>query len=61
MVLCARLTPTYDDSPGKVFPGNHLGLEDTLDWLRREVWSLPVLDQRRDDAILGYNADGHCD
>jgi plasmid stability protein len=37
------------------------GLEDTLDWLRREVWSLPVLDQRRDDDILGYNADGHFD
>ena len=36
-------------------------LEDTLDWLRREVWSLPVLDWRSDDDILGYNADGHFD
>jgi plasmid stability protein len=33
-------------------------MEETLDWLRREVWSLPVLDQRSDDEILGYNADG---
>jgi len=36
-------------------------LEDTLDWLRREVWLLPVLDRRSDDDILGYNADGHFD
>jgi plasmid stability protein len=42
-------------------PPRKLGLEDTLDWLRREVWSLPVLDQRSDDDILGYNADGHFD
>jgi antitoxin VapB len=37
------------------------GLEETLDWLRREVWSLPVLDERSDDEILGYNAHGHFD
>lgn len=36
-------------------------LEETLDWLRSEVWSLPVLDQRSDDEILGYNAHGHFD
>jgi hypothetical protein len=35
--------------------------EITLDWLRREVWSLPVLGRRSDDEILGYNADGHFD
>lgn len=34
------------------------GVDDTLDWLRREVWSLPVLDRRDEDEILGYNADG---
>jgi len=33
-------------------------LEESLDWLRSEVWSLPVLDQRSDDEILGYNAHG---
>jgi antitoxin VapB len=33
--------------------------EETLDWLRREVWTLPVLDRRTDEEILGYNADGH--
>lgn len=33
-------------------------LEQSLDWLRSEVWSLPVLDQRSDDEILGYNAHG---
>jgi plasmid stability protein len=36
-------------------------LEETLGWLRREVWSLPVLDERSDDEILGYNAHGHFD
>jgi plasmid stability protein len=36
-------------------------MEETLDWLRREVWSLPVRDQRSDDEILGYNAHGHFD
>jgi len=33
----------------------------TLDWLRREVCSLPLIERRDDDAILGYNADGHFD
>jgi len=36
-------------------------LEETLAWLQREVWSLPVLDRRSDDEILGYNANGHFD
>jgi len=36
-------------------------VEESLDWLKAEVWTLPVLDPRRDDEILGYNADGHCD
>jgi len=42
-------------------PPRKLAAEETLDWLRREVWSLPVLDQRSDDEILGYNAHGHFD
>ncbi len=36
-------------------------LEEMLDWLRREVWSLPVLDRRRDEDILGYNTHGILD
>lgn len=35
--------------------------EETLEWLRREVWSLPVLDPRGGDKILGYNKHGHFD
>ncbi len=34
---------------------------ESLAWLKAEVWTLPVLDRRGDDEILGYNADGHCD
>lgn len=36
-------------------------VDETLDWLRREVWTLPVLDHRDDDEILGYSADGRCE
>ena len=36
-------------------------VEESLDWLKAEVWTLPVLDRRSDDEILGYNAEGHCD
>ena len=36
-------------------------VEDSLEWLRTELWSLPVLDRRSDDEILGYNGDGHFD
>ncbi|MBV5273156.1 MAG: hypothetical protein JZU52_05790 [Lamprocystis purpurea] len=38
-----------------------LSVEESLDWLKAEVWTLPVLDQRTDDQILGYNAGGYCD
>ena len=38
-----------------------LDVEDTLEWLQHEIWSLPVLDQRSDDEILGYNDRGHFD
>jgi hypothetical protein len=38
-----------------------LSVEESLDWLKAEVWTLPALDRRSDVEILGYNADGHCD
>ena len=34
---------------------------ESLKWLKAEVWTLPVLDRRTDDEILGFNADGHCE
>ena len=46
---------------GREEPPHRPSLEESLDWLRSEVWSLPVLDQRSDDEILGYNAHGHFD
>jgi len=46
-------TPEVSGEPPPKAP-----LEETLDWLRREVWFLHVLDQRGDDEILGYNAHG---
>ncbi len=36
-------------------------VEESLDWLKTEVWPLPVLDRRTDDEILGYNDHGYCD
>jgi hypothetical protein len=33
-------------------------VEDTLAWLEREVWTLPQLDPRSAEAILGYGDDG---
>ena len=35
--------------------------EESLQWLKRELWSLPVLDRRSDDEILGYNEHGYFD
>lgn len=35
-------------------------LEESLNWLRDEVWSLPIEDQRSPDDILGYDGDGLC-
>jgi antitoxin VapB len=35
-------------------------VEDTLAWLEREVWTLPQLDRRSADEILGYGNDGLC-
>ena len=29
-------------------------------WLEEQVWSLPLLDQRSADDILGYGDDGLC-
>jgi len=55
------LSPCAPRLEGQQEPPSKPGLEETLDWLRREVWPLPILDQRSDDEILGYSADGHCD
>ncbi|CAK0764552.1 antitoxin FitA [Gammaproteobacteria bacterium] len=33
-------------------------VEETLNWLRMEVWTLPVLDNRNPDEIMGYNEHG---
>lgn len=46
---------------GQAGPPERPSFEETLAWLQREVWSLPVLDRRTDDQILGYNAHGHFD
>lgn len=46
---------------GRDFRPDRPSAEETLEWLHREVWSLPVLDQRKDDEILGYNEHGHFD
>lgn len=34
--------------------------QDTLAWLEKEVWALPVQDTRSSDEILGYGDDGLC-
>ncbi len=49
-VLEAALAP-LDDMPKP-------SVEETLDWLRREVWTLPMLDNRNSDEIIGYNEHG---
>ena len=36
-------------------------VEDSLQWLKNELWSLPVGDRRSDDEILGCNEHGHFD
>ncbi|HLF96048.1 MAG TPA: hypothetical protein VI457_02805 [Methylococcaceae bacterium] len=33
-------------------------VEQLANWLQNEVWTLPVLDQRPADEILGYNEHG---
>lgn len=33
-------------------------VEQLTHWLRSEVWTLPVLDERPADKILGYNEHG---
>lgn len=42
-------------------PAPKAGVDETLTFLERELGSLPLLDQRPDDEILGYNADGQLD
>jgi antitoxin FitA len=45
-------------------PGEPLPLRPTAaesrQWLEREVWTLPLLDARSADEILGYGDDGLC-
>lgn len=35
-------------------------LDAVIAWLQGQVWSLPVLDHRSEDDILGYGPDGQC-
>ncbi len=35
-------------------------LEESRRWLEQQVWSLPVLDDRSAEEILGYGDDGLC-
>ena len=46
---------------GTANPPHRPSVAESRDWLKAEVWTLPVLDRRTDDEILGYNADGDCD
>ena len=34
--------------------------EDSRRWLEEYVWTLPLLDERSADQILGYGDDGLC-
>ena len=36
-------------------------LEESTQWLEQQVWTLPVLDDRSAEEILGYGDDGLCD
>lgn len=35
-------------------------LEESTQWLEQQVWTLPVLDDRSAEEILGYGDDGLC-
>ena len=35
-------------------------LEESKRWLEQQVWTLPVLDNRSAEEILGYGDDGLC-
>ena len=45
-------------------PGKPMAPRPTLEqsrlWLEQQVWSLPVLDDRSAEDILGYGDDGLC-
>jgi plasmid stability protein len=45
-------------------PGQPLAVRPTMEesrrWLEDQVWSLPVLDGRSAEEILGYGDDGLC-
>lgn len=42
------------------FTENRPDAQESLAWLRREVWNLPVQDARAAEDILGYGDDGLC-
>lgn len=45
-------------------PGSPMAQRPTLDesrcWLEQQVWTLPLLDERSSEEILGYGDDGLC-
>jgi hypothetical protein len=45
--------------PGMAAPRRPTAAESRR-WLEEHVWSLPLLDERCADAILGYADDGIC-
>ena len=45
--------------PGEAIPQRPTAAESRL-WLEQQVWTLPVLDGRSAEEILGYGEDGLC-
>jgi plasmid stability protein len=45
--------------PGKPIPQRPT-VEESRRWLEQQVWTLPVLDERSAEEILGYGEDGLC-
>jgi plasmid stability protein len=45
--------------PGKPIPQRPT-VEESRRWLEQQVWTLPVLDERSAEEILGYGDDGLC-
>jgi len=45
--------------PGKPIPQRPTAAESRL-WLEQQVWTLPVLNDRSAEEILGYGDDGLC-
>ncbi|MCT0212439.1 MULTISPECIES: FitA-like ribbon-helix-helix domain-containing protein [unclassified Synechococcus] len=45
--------------PGKPIPERPT-VEESRRWLAQQVWTLPLLDERTGEEILGYGDDGLC-